>query len=354
MKALTCEMCGSTNLIKKDGVFVCQSCGTQYYVEEDKKMMVEGTVDVKGTVKVDTSDDELENLYLIAHRVKDSGDNEIAAKFYGMILDKDPQSWEANFYAVYFNAISCKIGEIWDAAKSLDDCIESVLQLVRTNVTDKEEQSLVIEELKLRFSFAANLLADAAKKHYDGISKLKKADFTQEYLDNASKCSSMLYFLGSMVELYFKGKYGEASAYLWKEGIKIHNQYLPYLAYREENKDIMKEYADKIRKYEADYQLPQFNRPIILIGGCYVATAVYGSYDCPQVWTLRRYRDYTLVKTWYGRAFVKTYYTISPTLVKWFGETSWFKSIGRKFLDKKVKKLNEDGVSDTKYCDKQW
>ena len=28
-------------------------------------------------------------------------------------------------------------------------------------------------------------------------------------------------------------------------------------------------------------------------GGCYVATAVYGSYDCPQVWTLRRYRDYT-------------------------------------------------------------
>ena len=28
--------------------------------------------------------------------------------------------------------------------------------------------------------------------------------------------------------------------------------------------------------------------------GCYVATAVYGSYDCPEVWTLRRYRDDTL------------------------------------------------------------
>ncbi|NLX93020.1 MAG: hypothetical protein GXZ02_03995, partial [Clostridiales bacterium] len=39
-------------------------------------------------------------------------------------------------------------------------------------------------------------------------------------------------------------------------------------------------------------------------GGCYVATAVYGSYDCPQVWTLRRYRDYTLAETWYGRAFI--------------------------------------------------
>ena len=40
-------------------------------------------------------------------------------------------------------------------------------------------------------------------------------------------------------------------------------------------------------------------------GGCYVATAVYGSYDCPQVWTLRRYRDYTLAETWYGRAFIR-------------------------------------------------
>ena len=38
-------------------------------------------------------------------------------------------------------------------------------------------------------------------------------------------------------------------------------------------------------------------------GGCYVATCVYGSYDCPQVWTLRRFRDDTLGSTWYGRAF---------------------------------------------------
>ena len=48
-------MCGSTDIIKQDGVFVCQSCGTKYSVEEAKKMMVEGTVSVKGTVTVDNS-----------------------------------------------------------------------------------------------------------------------------------------------------------------------------------------------------------------------------------------------------------------------------------------------------------
>ena len=41
MKQLTCEMCGSTELMKQDGVFVCQTCGTKYSVEEAKKMMVE-------------------------------------------------------------------------------------------------------------------------------------------------------------------------------------------------------------------------------------------------------------------------------------------------------------------------
>ena len=61
MKKLTCEMCGSIDLIKKDGVFECQSCGCKYSVEEARKMMVEGTVEVQGTVKLDSSE-ELKNF----------------------------------------------------------------------------------------------------------------------------------------------------------------------------------------------------------------------------------------------------------------------------------------------------
>ena len=85
--------------------------------------------------------------------------------------------------------------------------------------------------------------------------------------------------------------------------------------------------------------------------GCYVATSVYGSYNCPQVWTLRRFRDNTLDETWYGRAFIKTYYAISPTLVRWFGETSWFKEFWRKPLDKLVASLRNKGVEDTPNTD---
>jgi hypothetical protein len=41
VKQLVCDVCGGKELIKQDGVFVCQSCGTKYSVEEVKKMVVE-------------------------------------------------------------------------------------------------------------------------------------------------------------------------------------------------------------------------------------------------------------------------------------------------------------------------
>lgn len=69
-------------------------------------------------------------------------------------------------------------------------------------------------------------------------------------------------------------------------------------------------------------------------GGCYVATCVYGSYDCPQVWTLRRFRDFKLSKSLFGRLFIKVYYKISPKIVKLFGNQNWFKVFWKKQLDK--------------------
>lgn len=98
-------MCGSTDIVRQNGVFVCQSCGTKYSVEDAKRMMVEGKVDVSGsTVKIDTSD-EFKNLYKLARRAKDENNADEAAKYYEKILAKDPNNWEANFYTVYFQAM---------------------------------------------------------------------------------------------------------------------------------------------------------------------------------------------------------------------------------------------------------
>lgn len=95
-------------------------------------------------------------------------------------------------------------------------------------------------------------------------------------------------------------------------------------------------------------------RPTQKKSGCYVATAVYGSYDCPQVWTLRRFRDDRLAASPLGRAFIRTYYAVSPALVRRFGETAWFKALWRGPLDRLVRRLRAQGVEDTPYQDRDW
>ena len=86
-------------------------------------------------------------------------------------------------------------------------------------------------------------------------------------------------------------------------------------------------------------------------GGCYVATCVYGSYDCAEVWTLRRYRDFSLNNTRRGRLFIRAYYKISPAIVRLFGEKPWFKKVCKKYLDKKIARLHRQGIESTPYDD---
>lgn len=87
-------------------------------------------------------------------------------------------------------------------------------------------------------------------------------------------------------------------------------------------------------------------------GPCYIATCVYGSYNCPEVWTLRRFRDYRLMESSAGRLFVRFYYAVSPTVVRLFGNNRVFRKFWRGVLDRWVLKLQEKGYDDSPYCDK--
>ena len=86
--------------------------------------------------------------------------------------------------------------------------------------------------------------------------------------------------------------------------------------------------------------------------GCYVATTVYGTYDCPEVWVLRRFRDSVLQQNCLGRLFIKTYYAVSPSLVRIMGGKRWFVSLCRSILDPMIERLKSRGFSDQKYEDR--
>ena len=83
--------------------------------------------------------------------------------------------------------------------------------------------------------------------------------------------------------------------------------------------------------------------------GCYIATAVYGSYDCPEVWTLRRFRDEVLRASVLGRLFIRSYYAVSPGLVRHLGSKSLFQKTVKRVLDSFVTRLKKAGFRDTPY-----
>ena len=83
--------------------------------------------------------------------------------------------------------------------------------------------------------------------------------------------------------------------------------------------------------------------------GCYIATAVYGSYDCPEVWTLRRFRDEVLRANLPGRLFIRGYYAVSPGLVRHLGAKTLFQKPVKRVLDSLVYRLNKAGFQDTPY-----
>lgn len=89
-------------------------------------------------------------------------------------------------------------------------------------------------------------------------------------------------------------------------------------------------------------------------GGCYIATAVYGSYNCPEVWTLRRFRDNCLAENLPGRIFIRLYYAVSPWLIRMFGDTLWFRQFWKGKLDRLVNKLWDEGIESTPYRDRDF
>ena len=152
-------------------------------------------------------------------------------------------------------------------------------------------------------------------------------------LHTKHKCSVTDIALNGITN-FFEDKYGIIAAQCWKQGVRVHSEICGLFDDKQTHASVIKQAHEQIKKYEPSYQPPEID--MSKSGACYVATAVYGSYDCPQVWTLRRYRDDTLSKTWYGRAFIRTYYSISPKLVKWFGNKRWFNRFLKPKLDRMV------------------
>ena len=359
MTAITCELCGSNDIQKQDGLYVCQHCGTKYTIEEARKLI--------GTVSIDNSQ-QIENLYTLARRAKNNGNIDDAAKYYAQVVTEMPNDWEATFYSVYYASMKCTIAEIENAAYNVRNSIDTTFKLIKNNLPAEQWRVSYIEVFH-KVSDLANALWQAASSH------MTKFISTDNAIRDFGKRERAIFLLkehlGDCLIIYFDAKewasimyesvyslalgdtlthsFSETDLKRMREKVFAINP-----GFVDEERNILREKAEEeARNAQFERDMAEFDKQMERVEkyGCYIATAVYGSYDCPEVWTLRRYRDNTLSSSWCGRLFVRLYYAVSPTLVRWFGSTNWFKQLWKYPLDRMVKKLNAQGVLNTPYND---
>lgn len=213
MKQLTCEMCGGTDLIKQDGVFVCQSCGTKYSVEEAKKMMVE----IAGSVKIDITE-KVQNLYVMARRAKDENDVESACKYYEMIIMENPNDWEALFYYNYYKAENTNLKNMSFSVNKLSNAMDGVFKAVDNSEKTYEEKWSFVQEIVAKIDDLCESNIFFAKNHYK---KYAKADGIVTDLQTiADSIVDLQFNMAALLKKYFQNQSQHITAAYLKSGVE--------------------------------------------------------------------------------------------------------------------------------------
>lgn len=236
MKKLQCEGCGSSDFVKKDGLFECQYCGLKYSPEEISNLY---------KVKIDNSD-KINNLLKLAKQARRNDNWEKSAQYYEMVLIENSENWEASFYAGFSGIIHLSGKKAPHIYSVISNALDTALPLIRDTVPDQTEQE--------------NAVLEIAQDIFD-LTKRLSAD-----IDTYDSANSMLYVINTMyitgnkIETVFPddANYETLIADLWKFGVKMHLSILDYLADTKNAKNIIQSYSNKIKQYDENYQCPKF------------------------------------------------------------------------------------------------
>ncbi len=367
-----CTNCGAAlNVDDSKEAMVCQFCGNAFVVEKaiNNYTSVINNSNYFSNATVTISNEKTDNLLKLANSAISAGNGKEAIKYSNRVLEIEPEStaaWLVKMKAVEHTSTIAdpKTAEIISyGSNAINYAHEnekaSITKEVYTYYLSRANGLLLIAIAKMNDTAKVKQIASLG---YSAMQGAAKGDSTARILylnlgnealklkmqipnDTISSDNEIQDSIVILCKLY--GSLCEADA----NRISIYGSKLLDTAIESRTKTLNKfkeGLPDEKNEQITDEKVSTNN------SGCYVATCVYGSYDCPQVWTLRRYRDNTLAKTWYGRAFIHTYYAVSPTIVKWFGNTKWFKKMWKGKLDRMVADLQSKGVESTPYIDKNW
>ena len=102
---------------------------------------------------------------ILARRARDCDNSENAEKYYGMVLQEDPNNWEAAFFQVFYQSMQCKIMNISSAAYSVANNIDSTMKLI-SDIQDEEEKNKALDTVITYSEKIAGMFANVAVNNY--------------------------------------------------------------------------------------------------------------------------------------------------------------------------------------------
>ena len=403
MEPLTCKMCGSSSFKKENGLYVCEYCGTAYVQDSDENWSAKPGTTAAG-----------KNFYVLAQTAFEAKNYEEAEKYANKVLEinsENADAWYIKGVSAGWQSTTVK-PRIDELRSSLDNAIK----FSNGEITDKAHESfktLCTASINLALSqyqnypdydTGVNLLAAATLRVKD------YSDFCQKYSfedaeDFSNSIANLLFASISNSKLKIISDYQgldnhptdfDLELYVKRLGYElrildlaieldvkkdnilkcmVYSSKIEILTLLESAKsykigsggtwDVSRSFTDEAKEQYIDqimethkawnavdpaHVIPE--RPKKSSNGCYIATAVYGSYDCPEVWVLRRFRDDVLYRNLLGRIFIKIYYALSPKAVEYFGKYRLFNRLFKAPLDKFVSHLMVKGFEDIPYKDR--
>jgi hypothetical protein len=304
-KAARCPRCSEALQLPDDRSTVkCMYCGLD--------------IDVSEAIGLSTGD-PVGNYQKLAREAEKSGNSEEAYRYYTRVLEFDPDNWEA-----WFGKAEAA-GRLSSLADFRLPELLNGFQIALAKCPDDKK-----EETQKRAAIQITVIC----MHYEIASTKHCLEFISVdniWEEHVSRTSAVLEGLD---EAY---KYDPSNIDILKSIITISNTLIKGATYKKqkigffgdpiqvlEKKSIspgqknmlelrVQAATDEIRKAEPSYN-PRGARTD---GPCFIATAVAGDFNHPDVILLRKFRDIYLRNLIFGSSFIDSYYYVGPLIAPW-------------------------------------
>ena len=195
MKAIKCELCGSNQLKKVDGEYICQYCGTKYTLEEARKLMVE----IEGTVKIDTSTQK-NNYEKLAQRAYEDKLYEQAYEYYSKLLEIDCD----NYMYIYKRGI-CAAWKSSLADFKIDEAVKackSALKVIKEENIKVNDKERLCNNMAAEINNVVSAFYLLSKQHYEKFWTLENS--AVEYWNQVIKCIECEEYAIDLLKDYYK------------------------------------------------------------------------------------------------------------------------------------------------------